>query len=631
MHSRRIFHLLLILILCGTVIWLPAQAASLAWDGRTIEEYSGGTGSQSDPYQISNGAQFVYWTMETSTAKTYYKLTADIDLGNKSFPMMLQFDGVLDGDGHRILNLNIESTDTSSTSIAAMIQTCKGTVKNLSVYGTVTSSSYYTASIAGKLVGGTIQNCYNYCTIDAGSRTSGYVGGIAGSVSGKGEVLDCGNLGAVYGNGATGGIVGSVSHGTVEDADVIPSVTGCQNVAAVSGGNAGGICGEQGGTTISLCVNTGNVSGNYAGGIVGTSYSRNCISVGKVNGSTRYTYLRQSSHIHDCYNVGQVSATKAAGGIAAYFTYCNSSTDGVHDSRTPSMSFKNCYNVGTVVSEGTNGTFGDIIGMLGTANGKQENCLYLSGNNPNATSSLQSRGIACTETQLSTIGVYTNNAFNFTSVWTWDNSNAYPYAILRRVGMPMRICQHDFRLTSTTATCVSGGVATKTCVDCGEVVKEAVPAKGHIYAEPEFSWSSDLTFATASAVCYCGNEETETCVLTWSNYKTASGGNFAVTAKTTMGGKTVSETQEITVDHAADGTVIITVPIVIPELKIFVAGYNENGQMTAACLPQLKNNIAEFVINAPKVCYFFLGDEYQPLVPYNNFAASGGDYRSDPS
>lgn len=481
MKRTRFFTLLLALLLCVSVLCMTAYAESDAWDGRSSAAFADGDGSERNPYQIANGAQLYYLTLQSDT-NHYYVLTDDINLGNQPFPIINTFSGVLDGAYHKILGLNI----TGDSGSAAMISTCTGMVRNLSVYGAVSSTGSYTASIAGSLSGGTIENCVNYCTVSSESdRSDTRTGGLVGYLSNKGQIINCANLANVQGQGYVGGIAGGVSNG---DWDTVPSITGCQNAATISGKIAGGICASQGGTIISECVNSGSVTGSSAsGGIVGTSYSRNCIVVSKINGSTKRYSQICSSHIHDCYNTGSIVGGATAGGIVSTFAYCTYRSDGWHQSNSPSMSLTHCYNVGKVSSTNEPGTSGDIVGGKSASstdsNGVPEKCLYLIDNNPNATDSQQSLATPCSELQLSTAAIYSNNGFDFSTVWAWDNSGSYPYAILQRIGLPKSICEHNYALTSNTATCLDAGVATYTCSKCGDSYTEEAPPKGHTPAD----------------------------------------------------------------------------------------------------------------------------------------------------
>lgn len=73
----------------------------------------------------------------------------------------------------------------------------------------------------------------------------------------------------------------------------------------------------------------------------------------------------------------------------------------------------------------------------------------------------------------------TYEGFDFTSIWTWDDSSSYPYPILKNVGLPLGVCVHDYKLTSSTATCTEAGVETYMCTKCGDSYTESVPATGH--------------------------------------------------------------------------------------------------------------------------------------------------------
>ena len=522
MKKRKRLGLLLALILCLSMISTTAFADSDAWDDYTQEEFSVGDGTEANPYQIANTAQFYYFTQHCENK--YYVLTNDIDLEGREFPIISEFAGVLNGDGHKIVNLNITSSTSGCT---AMIATCTGTVKNLSVYGTVASTSRYTAAIAGKLSGGTIENCQNYCTVDSSSTSAAYVGGLAGYVSEKGEILDCANYGSIGNNGGyyVGGIAGFILYNSLENVDDTPSITGCLNTASVFGSEAGGICGHQGGTTIRECVNTGTITGRtYVGGIVGRAYAKNCKIIWHEDEDDETTYYEQNSaFIHDCYNTGEILTTSGygCGGIAGSFTRCSSYSD-THshpDPQNTCMGLKNCYNVGKVTQQNPKGYSGDILGYLSYEwkvyyMPAPEGCLYLSGINPDVNSKISeftknNGGAECSESQLKDQSFYTGYNFNFDSVWEWDNTGAYPYAILRRVGLPVNRCDHEYELTENTATCTEAGTATYTCTKCGDSYTVPAAATGHSFTTKASSSKATDATCTAAATYYvrCDNCE----------------------------------------------------------------------------------------------------------------------------
>ena len=516
MKNGKWLALLLALMLSLSMIATTAFADSDAWDDYTPEEFSVGDGTEANPYQIANTAQFYYFTQHCENK--YYVLTNDIDLEGREFPIISEFAGVLNGDGHKIVNLNI----TSSTSeYAAMIATCRGTVKNLSVYGTVASASLYTAAIAGRLRGGTIENCQNYCTVNS-SYSGAYVGGLAGFVSEKGAFLDCANYGRIRG-GYAGGIAGCIVYMSLENVDDTTSITGCLNTASVLGFWAGGICGYQLGTTVRECVNTGTITGGeYVGGIVGRAYAKNCKIIWHEDEDDATTYYEQNSaFIHDCYNTGEIltnSGSAGCGGIVGSFTRCSSSKRDNHSHPDPQdtcMGLKNCYNVGKVTQQNPKGYSGDILGYLSRGwtvyyMPAPEGCLYLSGINPDVNSEISeftknNGGAERSESQLEDQSFYAS--YNFDSVWGWDSTGAYPYAILQRVGLPLSVCNHNYVLTSSTATCTEAGTATYTCTKCGDSYTESVAANGHSFTtKASDSKATDAT-CTAAATYYvrCDN------------------------------------------------------------------------------------------------------------------------------
>lgn len=83
MKRTRFFTLLLALLLCVSVLCMTAYAESDAWDGRTSEAFADGDGSESNPYQIANGAQLYYLTLQSDT--NHYYASAEPRRRLKSF------------------------------------------------------------------------------------------------------------------------------------------------------------------------------------------------------------------------------------------------------------------------------------------------------------------------------------------------------------------------------------------------------------------------------------------------------------------------------------------------------------------------------------------------------------------
>lgn len=186
----------------------------------------------------------------TTYEKTYFKLTANIDLKNEPWtPIGTEnnfFQGTFDGDGHQITNLTI----TGGSYVGLFGYVKNATIRNCNVTGTVTGDQY--------------------------------VGGISGYTSENCEVSSCYVRGTVSGNKYVGGIVGKG----------VGAIKNCYALADVSAGDfAGGIVGYTYALTIENCYYSGKVSSSWrAGGIAGSASGgtiQNCVSLAEsVTGSS---------------------------------------------------------------------------------------------------------------------------------------------------------------------------------------------------------------------------------------------------------------------------------------------------------------------------------------------------------
>ena len=259
------------------------------------------------------------------SGETVY-LCCDIDLGNEEWePIAGNYDtygfcGTFDGQGHRVKGLSITKNETTGKSIG-LFGVVGGTIKNLSVEGSInyscTTRSDYggTGGIVGTLYGGKVENCQNYVNI-YDSRNTPVVGGIVGLTYLETEINNCKN------------------YGTIE----------ARHTQSANNYYAG--CGGIVGTTESKLTVSNSI--NYAS-IIGDSYMR---GTGGIVGSA---YLNKKSIlIQQCANKGGVQGTQSAGGIlgSAYgqSTYIYST-------------IKNSYNCGAIYAGGTvGGVIGSFIG-----------------------------------------------------------------------------------------------------------------------------------------------------------------------------------------------------------------------------------------------------------------------------
>ena len=213
------------------------------WDGsypaaNTGAAFSGGDGSEATPYIIGSATDFAQFAKNTTSKNyrdTYFKLDVDINLNDKPWTPTGNFDGVFDGQHHKITGLKVSVADVEVGLFGQLSST--GRLSNLHVSGDVenTSSEYF--KFAGGICGwhdGVVTNC----SFSGSVRGTGTVGGIAGSCNGK--IISCKNTASVSGEEA-GGIAG-------QESSAIPKIYGCYNEGAIDGGaNAGGILGKNGG------------------------------------------------------------------------------------------------------------------------------------------------------------------------------------------------------------------------------------------------------------------------------------------------------------------------------------------------------------------------------------------------
>jgi hypothetical protein len=208
----------------------------------------------------------------------HYRLTSDISLsayntgsgwtpiGTESIP----FSGTLDGDGFKITDLYINSSER----YVGLFGYLRGTVKNLGVEiapGGVKGGSY-TGAIAGYVDDGAITSSYSTGNV---SGTSG-VGGIAGSVN-YGTITNCystGNINASSSNSYVGGIAGYVYGGMITDSYSTGSVSGSSIVGGITGYVVNG-------STITNNVAANSTitgSGTSVSRVVGAIYGTNTVS-----------------------------------------------------------------------------------------------------------------------------------------------------------------------------------------------------------------------------------------------------------------------------------------------------------------------------------------------------------------
>ena len=334
--------------------------------------YSGGAGTEADPYRIGIAADWQTLAATTGDWDKYFVLIGDIDFGGAVLGQVgtffVHFAGVFNGNGHVLQNGQVHPSGTGNTGVFGFLDT-SGTIRNLGVKSVAVMGNFYTGGLVG-VNQGTITSCYTTGTV-TGDVSDEYIGGLVGqnwdgtitscyatgmvtggtssrniggltgynyigtvtSCHATGRVV-CGesseNIGGLIGyNGGTvnasfalgsvagslfiGGLVGCNDHGTI---------TTCYAAGAVTGSNyTGGLTGSNSGGTVTLCYAMGAVAGNeLVGGLLGTNYGvvTTCYAKGPVTGVTYVGGLMGRNWygmVESCYAAGAVTGEEYVGGL----------------------------------------------------------------------------------------------------------------------------------------------------------------------------------------------------------------------------------------------------------------------------------------------------------------------------
>ncbi len=311
-------------------------------------EYTGGSGSLNDPYQISTVADWQH-LMDTDTDwDKHFVLTADLDMQGVTLTPIgyykmnprrkKEFSGSLEGNGFTIRNIGIDMPNEDNVglfgytegsvlkninienmhivgddSVGGLVGFNYGTISNISSSGVIYADEE-AGGIVGVSYGGAIRNCDSSVDLYV---TSWFVGGIVGYNCDT-PVIDCSASGDVVGTGQTGdlgGLIGGSRWSYVINCSASGNVTGRNRI--------GGLIGWLDWYLVKSCYSTGNVQAEFhAGGLIGelTGIVENSYSAGDVN------CIKQSGgfigadwsgygHVLNCMSTGAVTGTEDIGGF----------------------------------------------------------------------------------------------------------------------------------------------------------------------------------------------------------------------------------------------------------------------------------------------------------------------------
>ena len=293
---------------------------------KTIDtSYLVGDGSKESPYWVMSLDNLMFVTEKPSA---YYIQKADIV--EVTSPVN-GFTGNYDGNGFSV-EVNLSTTNLANGAGFGLFSETTGcTIKNLTVKGSITSTSSEKNQRIGAVVGYAngvviIDNCINYATVSApNSGASSEIAGIIGRCYKAGvKITNCKNYGSI--SNSTGYAVGIVA-----------------------------MAGNGGDGTVTGCANYGDVTGGFASGIGGLMYCsiKNSYNFGAITGikeDSKVTGIINSLGaavtVENCFNAGSISNGNLLCAIGT-----SSATKA-----TNILTIKKCYSVNAEASLGVKPT-----------------------------------------------------------------------------------------------------------------------------------------------------------------------------------------------------------------------------------------------------------------------------------
>jgi hypothetical protein len=232
-------------------------------------QFDGGSGTDSDPYIISEAAHLATLATNVNSGTLYagehFRLTADIDLGSYENWTPIgsgtngnnSFKGSFHGERHTIFNLKADG----AADVGLFGSISGTTIDNLYLVNVaVSGTSSRKGGLTGTALAGSIINgCYVGGSISGGGNNGGIVGDMRNSM-----MIECFSDVNVDGQDTQGGLVG------IHDGD--NSIFDSYSIGEVSGNNnIGGIAGyARNGGSLTNCYSMSSIYGNtQVGGIVG--------------------------------------------------------------------------------------------------------------------------------------------------------------------------------------------------------------------------------------------------------------------------------------------------------------------------------------------------------------------------
>ena len=431
----------------------------------------------------------------TSINDTYIPIGSAINgkFGSYASSKYYSWCGDFDGNGHRIYNIDYTAQNRSNVTQwdnSGVIFTTAGSCRDLTVEGKVKTASNWTGALCGVGQCSKYENVISKLEINAGKASS--VSGIGGSDQ-RATFKNCVNYSNIISNSeAKYSYVGGIAlEGAV--------VENCQNYGRLESTNPNA---EISGIVrysravgyvikISQCANYGEIIGAKAAGIVADFEPRG-------NGS-----------VVDCYNWGEIKGSVYAGGVIGRVdlaAYGNS------------LKMSGCYNYGSVTSDDSSATLGELIGKISLGRSvptnSVEKCFYNedSGNDAIGTIANSSSIVyeapeftAISQNDFATLAEKLGEKFQNSCpapVFTWQQAKGHAY------GTVVTYVWHLNTETGAYDACT----ASVECTECGSKLSQALTVEREV-ARTDCTKERTVTYTATGTINGVAADGTQTDIL----------------------------------------------------------------------------------------------------------------------
>ena len=431
----------------------------------------------------------------TSINDTYIPIGSAINgkFGSYASSKYYSWCGDFDGNGHRIYNIDYTAQNRSNVTQwdnSGVIFTTAGSCRDLTVEGKVKTASNWTGALCGVGQCSKYENVISKLEINAGKASR--VSGIGGSDQ-RATFKNCVNYSNIISNSeAKYSYVGGIAlEGAV--------VENCQNYGRLESTNPNA---EISGIVqysravgyvikISQCANYGEIIGAKAAGIVADFEPRG-------NGS-----------VVDCYNWGEIKGSVYAGGVIGRVdlqAYGNS------------LKMSGCYNYGSVTSDDSSATLGELIGKISLGSSvptnSVEKCFYNedSGNDAIGTIANSSSIVyeapeftAISQNDFATLAEKLGENFQNSCpapVFTWQQAKGHAY------GTVVTYVWHLNTETGAYDACT----ASVECTECGSKLSQALTVEREV-ARTDCTKERTVTYTATGTINGVAADGTQTDIL----------------------------------------------------------------------------------------------------------------------